>query len=180
MPDLQDSRRKIRMTMIGMGVACVLALGVLFSPLIGSTDSRRQQMQRLFEELKAKNQQVEPLRGIDKKVVVAKDQIGDFYKDRLPARDSAIYEELGKIQTQTGARIVGVKYKAEDPEPIGLQRVLIEAELAGDYVQLAKFVNALERDRMFFIVNSVTLGSEQGQNVKLSIRLETYLRTGAA
>ncbi len=31
----------------------------------------------------------------------------------------------------------------------------MEAELSGNYVSLAKFINALERDDMFFIINSI-------------------------
>jgi type IV pilus assembly protein PilO len=180
MPDLQQTRHKVKTGIIGMVVLCVAAVVVLFSPLVGSTASRKEQMDRLWVELKSKNQQVEPLRGMDKKVATAQAQILDFYKNRFPARGSDIYEELGKIQAQTGAKIQGIKYKADDePGTTGLQRVVIEGELAGDYLQLVRFLNALERDRMFFMVNSVTLGSEQGRNVKLGIKLETYLRSGS-
>jgi type IV pilus assembly protein PilO len=56
----------------------------------------------------------------------------------------------------------------------------IEADLAGDYLQLVRFVNALERDQLFFLVDSVGLGGQQSGVVKLQLRLETYLKTGAA
>jgi type IV pilus assembly protein PilO len=42
-----------------------------------------------------------------------------------------------------------------------------------------RFINALERDKLFFIVDSVELGGEQGGQVKLGMKLETYLRAGA-
>jgi len=41
-------------------------------------------------------------------------------------------------------------------------------------------INALERDQLFFLVDSVGLGGEQGGVVKLQLKLETYLKTGAA
>lgn len=180
MPDLQETRRKVKIGIIAMGIACVVAVAVLFSPLVGSTASRKEQIARLWAELKSKNQQVEPLRGMDKKVASAQVQIKDFYNNRFPSRASEIYEELGKIQSQTGAKIQGVKYKPDDDAgPVGLQRVVIEGDLTGDYLQLVRFLNALERDQMFFMVNSITLGSEQGRNVKLQIKLETYLKAGA-
>jgi type IV pilus assembly protein PilO len=47
-------------------------------------------------------------------------------------------------------------------------------------LQLVRFVNALERDQLFFLVDSVVLGGEQGGIVKLQLKLETYLKTGAA
>ena len=54
----------------------------------------------------------------------------------------------------------------------------VEADLIGNYASLARFINALERDQMFFIINSVTLGGETQGPVKLNVKLETYLRTG--
>ena len=39
-----------------------------------------------------------------------------------------------------------------------------------------RFINALERNKLFFIVDSVVLGGEQGGSVKLEVRLETYSR----
>jgi hypothetical protein len=56
----------------------------------------------------------------------------------------------------------------------------IEADLAGDYLQLVRFINSLERNQMFFLVDSVGLGGEQNGAVKLQLKLETYLKTGVA
>ena len=69
-----------------------------------------------------------------------------------------------------------VKYRLKDPEAIGLQGLQIEADFSGDYLQLVKFVNALERDKLFFIIDSVELGGEQAGVVKLGMKLETYLK----
>ena len=55
----------------------------------------------------------------------------------------------------------------------------MEVSLSGDYLQEVKFINALERDKMFFLVDGITLGEQQG-NVRLQLKLETYLRSGAA
>jgi hypothetical protein len=62
---------------------------------------------------------------------------------------------------------------------VGLTPIEVDAELSGNYLQLVRYVNSLERDQLFFIVNSVELGGQQGGIVKLQIKLETYLRTGA-
>ena len=67
------------------------------------------------------------------------------------------------------------KYKVKEGSADGLQPVEMEADLAGNYTSLAKFINALERDEMFFIINSVTLGGEPQGLVKLNVKLETYL-----
>ena len=57
--------------------------------------------------------------------------------------------------------------------------VEIEANLTGNYIALAKFINALERDDMFFLISSIELGGEQKGPIKLQMKLQTYLKAGA-
>jgi type IV pilus assembly protein PilO len=130
-------------------------------------------------ELQQKTRQVEPLHGMDRKVALAKQQIDQFYKDRLPSQDSAIFGEIGKVASENGVKVLQARSKIEDPEPIGLSPVAVDADLSGNYQQLVRFINALERDKMFFIIDSVTLGGEQNGLVKLQMKLATYLKTGA-
>jgi len=180
MPDLRQTRRKVQIALAGMALVDIAAVVLYFSPLIGTEGSRRAQLGDLWRELQQKTREVAPLAGLDKKIPLAHQQIGQFYKDRLPGADSAIPESIGKVATEAGVRIGTTKYDMKDPETLGLQRVLIEADLAGDYLQLVRFINALERSPMFFILDSVTLGGEQGGTVKLQLKMETYLKTGAA
>jgi hypothetical protein len=178
MPDRRDIKRKVKLALVILAIVDVAAILLLISPVIGSQRTRGDQMQSLWRTLQVKTREVEPLRGLDKKVVMAHQQIDDFYKDRLPSEDSAIAENLGKLASSTGVKIGGVKYKVEDPEPVGLRQVKIDAEFSGDYLQLVRFLNELERSKLFFLVDSVELGGEQGGIVKLQMQLETYLKSG--
>jgi type IV pilus assembly protein PilO len=179
MPDLKDTRRKLKTAITALVLVDVAAAAMLFSPLVGSERARREQQDQLWRELQVKTRQIEPLLGLDKKVIVAHQQIDDFYHGRLPGKDSAISEDLGKLAAQSGVKIGQIKYKVKDAEPVGLRPVQIEADFSGDYLQLVRFINSLERDPLFFIVDSVELGGEQGGVVKLQMKLETYLKTGA-
>jgi type IV pilus assembly protein PilO len=180
MPDLKDTRRKVQIALAALAAVDVIAIAVFFSPLVGSEASRRDQLDQAWKELQQKTREVEPLHGLDKKIPVARKEITDFYAQRLPSQDSAISADLGKVATQSGIRIENIKYSEKDPDTVGVRRVEIEADLAGDYLQLVRFVNALERDQLFFLVDSVVLGGEQNGVVKLQLKLETYLRTGIA
>jgi len=176
MPDLRQSRKKIK-TALGVLVAVdVIAVAVLIS--FGSTDSRRLELNQLWSELQNKTRQVEPLRNLDKKVILANRQIVDFYKKRFPAQDSQIATQFGKLAMANGVTIDSVKYGVKDSEIEHLEPVEIEAELSGNYVSLAKFINALERDDMFFIINSIALGGQQKGPIKLQMKVETYLKAG--
>jgi hypothetical protein len=87
--------------------------------------------------------------------------------------------EFGKLANENGVAMEQAKYKlAEKPEG-DLQPVELEADLAGNYTALAHFINALERDDMLFIIDSITLGGEQQGPIKLNLKLEAFLRMGS-
>jgi type IV pilus assembly protein PilO len=177
MPDLGATRRKLKIALGVMVAVDVLAVGILFSPLVGSTDSRKQELTQLWQQLQLKTRQAEPLRGLDKKIPLATQQIDQFFKERFPTHDSDVAEALGGLAKANGVKIQSFKYKWEDPEPVGLRRVEIEASMQGDYQPLAKFLNGLERNKIFFIVNSVGLAEQNG--LVLQMKLETYQKVGS-
>jgi type IV pilus assembly protein PilO len=178
MPDLRQTRKKLKIAMGVMAGVDVLLLAVYVSPLIGSADSRRQQMNLLQTELMTKTRQVEPLKNLPQKVVLANKQIAEFYKERFPSQSSQIATELGKLAVAEGITLDRVKYKELEAGEGALRPMEMEADLAGNYVALAKFINALERDQMFFTINSITLGGEAQGPVRLGMKLETYLKVG--
>lgn len=180
MADLQDARRKLKIAIVVMVAVDVIAAAVLFSPLVGSAQSRRLQMNQLAAELKRKTREAEPLRGMDKKVALAKNQIPQFYRDRFAAQDSDIAQELGKLAAESGVKIQQAKYKQGDVESAGLiVPVAIEGNFAGDYLQLVRFINSLERSKLFITVDSVDLAGEGAGPVKLQVSMHSYLRSGA-
>jgi hypothetical protein len=178
MPDLGNSRRKLKIAIGAMLAADIVAVGILFSPLVGSAESRKTQLDQLRIELRKKTHDVEPLRGMDKKIVLAKDQIGEFYKGRFAAKDSELTNELGKLASENGIRIQQAHYKEEDPESSGIVPVEIDGSFSGDYLQLVRFINTLERSKMFFEVDGVDLAGEGAGPVKLGITIHSYLRSG--
>jgi Tfp pilus assembly protein PilO len=176
MPDLAKTRRKLTIAVAAMVAADVIAAGILFSPLVGSADSRREQIRQLTGELARKTHDVQPLHDMPTKMRLAKDQIGDFYKARFAESDSALATELGKLASENGIRIQQAKYKEEDPETSGIVPMEIEVSFSGDYLQLVRFINTLERSKMFFTVDSVDLAGEGAGPVRLQISVHSYLR----
>ena len=180
MPDLRQTRKKLKLTLAILGGVDLLAAILYFSPLVGSAESRQLQRNQLQVELTTKTRQVAPLKDLPQKIELAKHQITDFYKYRFPSQNSQIYAELGKVAAANSVKIDQVKYKPSDTGSNGLQPIEMEADLSGSYTSLAHFINALERNEMFFVINSITLGCEPQGPVKLSVKLEAYLKTGTA
>ncbi len=179
MPDLRKTRKDLKIA-IGVMIALDVAAAVLyFSPLIGSAESRRMEMNQLQSELTLKTRQVAPLKDLPQKVKVASQEIGDFYKKRFPSENSQILTEIGKLAFANGVRIEQGRYKPGENVTVGLQQVNMEYDLGGNYTSLARFINAVERDEMFFIIDSVSLGGDPQGPVKLAVKLETYLKVGS-
>jgi type IV pilus assembly protein PilO len=179
MPDLRQTRKRLQTAIAAMIAFDLLAAIVYVSPLVGSATTRRQELNRLQMDLSVKTRQVAPLKDLDKKVKIANQQIAEFYARRFPSQGSQIQTEFGKLEKANGVTIEQAKYKTGDVGPGGLRPIEIEANLVGNYTALARFINAVERDEMFFIINSVTLGGEPQGPVKLSVKLETYLKAAS-
>ncbi|HEU5336385.1 MAG TPA: hypothetical protein VFU27_10495 [Terriglobales bacterium] len=82
MRDFRHLRKRLTAVLVlllGIDLLCAV---VLLSPL---GRSRQADIASLQTQLRLKTKQVQPLRGLDQKVVVAKQQIADFYRDRLPS-----------------------------------------------------------------------------------------------
>jgi len=175
MPDIKDARRYLRLAAIVMGAFSVASVGILVSPIGASSRTGGQRLNDLWTELRAKDREVIPLNGIDKKVIHAQQQISVFYKDRLPSSYAAISAQLGETASAAGVKLTTGQYTSEPAELPGLQRIFITAVITGNYLQTVKFVNGIEREKTFFIVDSVSLGETSGE-VSLQIEMETYLK----
>jgi len=175
MPDLKQTRSRLTVIAAAVLVMDLVCVAMLVTPIAGSESTRQDEMSQLWASLKTRERA--PLRGIDKKIPEARKQIGDFYHDRLPEAYSAISTNLDKVGAESGVKVTGERYTEKDAEIEGLQRVEISADVSGDYLPLVRFINGLERSKLFFMVDGLQLGSEQGGVIKLQITLETYLRT---
>jgi type IV pilus assembly protein PilO len=175
MPTVPELRHKLILVVLVLLAADVVAVAFLLSPLGRSRQAREQDYDQMRAGLRAKRSESLPLRGMDKKLVQAETDLADFYRDRFPQQPSAVPEELGKLAGASGVQVTEVRYTSE-AAAAGLQRVSMDATLAGDYLQVVKFLNALERDRMFFVIDEVTLSEQQGGAVRLQLKLETYLK----
>src|ERR1700688_2211875 len=133
MPDLRRTRKNLKMALGIMAGVSLVAAVVYFSPLVGSAESRRMEMNQLQADLTTKTHQVAPLKDLPQKVVLARHQITDFYQTRFPSQNSQILTELGKLTSANSVTIEHINYNKKDAEEGGLQPIEMEAALAGNY-----------------------------------------------
>ena len=128
--------------------------------------------------LKSAELAAKPLRGLDTKLVDSTKAADTFYAKRLPYAFSQVLTELGVLYKREGVRWSRAQYP-EVPVLAGanaLTEVHIDASVSGDYRPIMQFINSIERDKMFFVINGIQLSGQQTGQVNLRIRLTTYLR----
>ncbi len=176
MANLRGTRTKLRIVvfaLVGLNVL-LAATYVYFWTKSGSTS--QSEFTGLRSQVQSKMKTVVPPNTVQQRVDEAQKQIDSFYTSRLPEQSSAIFEELGRVATENRVKLSNAHYDVSDTGVGNLRRITIDASLSGDYIQTMKFINSLERDKTFFLVNSIGLGEQQGGFVRLSITLESYLR----
>jgi hypothetical protein len=103
-----------------------------------------------------------------------------FYSENLPTRSSQISERVDKLISDSGVAGPSVHYppntsyeKSALPD---IEEIKIETNVTGDYGKVARFINALEQDKMLFIIDKISLSGQQGGLVSLQISFSTFLR----
>lgn len=142
------------------------------------TDHNADALEHQQVMLKTARLQAQPLRGLDGKIATSTQDANIFYVDRLPYAESQVLTELGRLTQKTGVRWANAQY-SQIPELSGdyaLTELRMDASVSGDYRPIVEFINSLERDKMFFLVNSISLSGQQTGTVNLRIHLTTYLR----
>jgi hypothetical protein len=103
-----------------------------------------------------------------------------FYSENLPVRVSQISQRVDKLILDSGVTTPSVRYPADTSTTKGglpdIDEIKIETNVTGDYANVARFINALEQDKMLFIIDKISLTGQQGGVVSLQISFTTFLR----
>lgn len=175
--NLRELRFKLRIVTAVLGILCLALVAVLIF-MYTDTGRLEDQFRSLRSQVQNNRGAMVPPQTVDERVKEAREQISNFYADRFPSSSSSIFEQLGKLASSNRVRLNQATYQTQDAGLEGLQQVQIKASLMGDYGQVMKFINSLERDKMFFIVDGVALADQTGGTVHLSLSVETYMRGG--
>ena len=162
MASIREVRKTLMPVLIGLVVLDLACVGYLFSPAGRSREARQRDFDALQVQLTAKRQEVLPTRGMDGKLKQAS-QRHHGVSTRSVSRHNIppCRKSWARWRRQTGVHLAAVKYDDKDAPVEGLRKLNIEISLSGDYLQEVKFINALERDKMFFLIDGVRWASSR-------------------
>lgn len=179
--DFQVIRKRFILVLGILGVVDLVLLVYLLWP--GSSVASQTAMEQgLQQQYRALSREVAPLRGIDLKLLQTRTDIASLYRERIPSHSSQISQEVEKLVRDTGVSSQAIRYATEQSQKGELpdvQRIGVETSITGEYEKVARFINALEQDKLFFVINQITLNSQEGGQVTLQIKFETFLKQAA-
>ena len=125
-------------------------------------------------DLRMAELQARPLRNLPQRVTDSTKGAEHFYDGRVSGADSAILSELGALATKANVRMSRGQY-AFAPVLHDVTEVRMDETVSGEYANVMRFINSVERDKMFFVINGLTLTGQQGGLVNLRLKVTTYL-----
>lgn len=107
-------------------------------------------------------------------------QFEEFFRRELGPVESgysSVVADLGAIAKNAGLRTSAVTFRQHELSGRGVVEVEVAATVDGDYPSLVSFINGLERSGNFYVLDSLSLASSAGGNLKLNLQLRTYFRS---
>jgi type IV pilus assembly protein PilO len=137
-------------------------------------EDRPEQLELKRSDLRMAELQAKPLRNLPERVADSTKGATHFYDARVPGADSAILSELGALASKANVRMSRGQYSFA-PVLHDVTEVRMDETVSGEYTDLMRFINSVERDKMFFVINGLTLTGQQGGLVNLRLKVTTYL-----
>jgi hypothetical protein len=172
----------------------VLFFALALKPAGARGREQREALQRLLDERRARSANGARLREILSRLDAASQEDAAFYREKFLSRSdgfSIIIDSLDKLAKANNVHKSTVSYKLSAlPGRPDLDEVEISTGVEGDYKNVVEFINQVERDRLFLVIDSIGVAADRplGQTgpgqaapapprtVRLSILLATFFR----
>ncbi len=178
-PPTQQHRR-FTFALVAMGIVCLLAALFLAAPITASSAQRFDGLRNKQDQLRAREKEIRPIRNLSQLIDKAKTDYNRFSSDRLTAFPSTVYTDIYELARKNNVSLGEMKYDSYDTETPTLKLLQVQARVSGGYPNLVRFINAIERDKLFFVIRTLQLTDTKAdrgeQNVQLTLTMETYLR----
>lgn len=175
---------KKQLILIGLGLLLVADLGLAAYSWQSST-ALRTPMAQLREDshkLDLLNSDIERAEGIRHDLPATVADYDRFDLSLLPAStaDSAVTAELDELARKSGLRIESLNFRYKELPGRNLTQLDLDTAVDGDYANIVKFMNNLQRSHNFYVVESLNLqalGQGGPAVMRIGLKMKTFLRT---
>lgn len=172
--------RNIWILIAALAVFDIAFWAVAVRPLSSREAQQRIRVSALEQQIEQRKQAVEKLEAATGRVETAT-ATGDGLLEQLTLDRQTTYStllsELVEASTQAGVEFRETSYETaevEGNETFG--RLRVSANFRGDYENLVKFLNLLDRSEQFLIIEQLGAAPSDEGGLRFSIRIDTFVR----
>jgi hypothetical protein len=177
---IEAVKRWVGRALIVLLTADALLLAVVWYTAAEHPEAERRNLVRLREEDKKLAADVRRAAAIRAALPAVQKDCDTFLSNTLLVASSGystIVADLGKIAGDAGVPPGGIGFKQKPPDKQGVIEVEVTAAVEGPYASLVKFVNGLERSKILYLIDSMSLSSGHERGEHLSLIMRTYFRS---
>jgi len=135
---------------------------------------------QLERDVEPREAEVKRLRRVREMLPQARPTLASFVRERFPSERagfSAVAVALSTAARSAGVQLENVSYRTRtDRTRAELVMVEVSADLQGGYSNLLRYLELLEQDPGFYLIEDLGVVSSQRGGLKLQMRLVTFFR----
>lgn len=176
---LGNRRRGFKRLAIVLAVNAVVFVAVTYR--LGNKQERLSgELERLSFQLEQKRQELESVSARAERAETNARLVEKFWEETVQSRAPGLTEawnEIDRLASETGVVRGRTGYDRELLD-VGLEQVQATMPVEGDYFDLVRFINRLERSDRFFLVQQVQLTRREADasTIHLDCNLAFYLK----
>ena len=185
-------RRDFKMQKRGIigAVALLIAADAILASYSWKLANAPQTPTALYSELRSKHdklrENISRAEDIKSQIPAIQKDCDQFEKSLRPSSEgySALTSAIDDIAKKAGLQVEGIGFKQKEITGRGLDEVSVEATVSGEYANVVKFLNGLQRSQNMYSVNGLSLVADSSpqnpcSSLRVALHLKTYFRTTA-
>jgi hypothetical protein len=179
-------RRNVVLGVVGALILADVAMGLYSLKMASTQISPQQEIAEQSRQVKLLKADVGRATAIERDMPKIKADCDRFDASLPPAGAgySVISSELSELGRDAGLQISTLGFHARELDSRGVTEVAVDATVTGDYKSVVHFLNGMQRSINYYVVESLTLGTEaaggasaQGP-VKVALHMKSYFKNG--
>jgi Tfp pilus assembly protein PilO len=181
--NLKDPRVAMRIVIGILLIANLAAAVIAFKPFGGSADDLRRDQDSLTAQLTRAQQQLAASRLLVDKVERARSEGDNFlnkYFSDARTTGPMIVAELNATARDAGIKMGAAQFSLDNIEGSDtLEMLSTNVGFEGNYANLTKFINLLDKSPRFMIIENLQASAPQqqgGQSLAVSLKIDTFVK----